>query len=146
MAAHKTPDNVLTSTAVPLRRDWKVAVGEVTEGMPPTPDEGRQLIRSLTEKVLDKVCSDPTWKQQLLEDPEAAFRAANFPEYKRLEEMRRSVLASLEGAEVRGHFDFVYDLSSSSSLDPGESTTRAGSCIKGCYQTCYFTYKVYTEY
>ncbi len=120
------------------------------EGIPPTPNEGRQLIRSLTEKVLDKACSDPTWKQQLLDDPEAAFQVANFPEYERLEEMRRSAQSSQAGADVWGQKgfggDIVYDLSSSS-LDPGESPSHpAGGCRPGCYQTCYFTYKVYTEY
>lgn len=39
-----------------------------------------QLNRGLTEKVIDRACSDPVWKQQLLEDPQAALVAANFPE------------------------------------------------------------------
>ncbi len=74
----------------------------MTEGMPPTPEEMRRLYRSLTEKILDKACSDPTWKQQLLDNTEAALRAANFPEAQRLEEMRQKEKASRE-AEVVGH-------------------------------------------
>src|SRR5919199_3193761 len=47
-------------------------------------EEHRQVSRSLTEKVFDRAASDPTWKQQLLSDPEAALREANFPEIERL--------------------------------------------------------------
>jgi hypothetical protein len=60
----------------------------MAEGMP-TQEEFWQLNRSLMEKLLDRACSDPIWKQQLLDDPEAALRAANFPEIQRLEEMRQ---------------------------------------------------------
>ncbi len=74
----------------------------MTEGMPPTPEEMRQLYRSLAEKILDKACSDPIWKQQLLDDTESALRAANFLEAQRLEEMRQKEEASRE-AEVVGH-------------------------------------------
>jgi hypothetical protein len=70
---------------------WKgKEVEDVREGMP-TPEEFRQLNRSLMEKVLDRAASDPAWKQQLLDDPEAAMRAAGFPEVQRVEEMRQSV-------------------------------------------------------
>ena len=68
----------------------------MTEGMLPTLAQTRQLHRSLTQKILDKAASDPQWKQQLIDDPEAAMRTANFPELKRVEELRQS-------AEVAGH-------------------------------------------
>ncbi len=61
----------------------------MAESMPPTPEEMRQLYRGLAEKILDKACGDPTWKQQLLDNTEAALRAADFPETQRLEEMRQ---------------------------------------------------------
>ena len=78
-----------------------------TTTMPPTTPAGeeyRLLRRSFMEKVLDKAANDPTWKQQLLDDPDAAMREANFPEAQQLEEIRLSAEASLEEAEVRGHF------------------------------------------
>lgn len=117
----------------------------MTERMPPTPEEVRQLNRDLMEKVLDKACSDPAWKQQLLDDPQAAFRAANFPEHNRFEEMRRSARSSQEGAEVRGQQRFVdtYDLSSSS-LDPGDPAGPP-PCYYGTgychtpYYTCWYS-------
>ena len=74
----------------------------MTEGMPPDFERSRQLHRSLTEKVLDRAASDPTWKQQLLDNPDAAMREANFPEVQQLEEIRLSAEASLEEAEVLG--------------------------------------------
>src|ERR687886_1712753 len=49
------------------------------------------------EKVLDKAASDATWKQRLLDDPEAAMQEANFPESQQLEELRQ------EENEVMGH-------------------------------------------
>ena len=55
------------------------------------------LQRSLMEKILDKASSEPTWKQQLLEDPEATLQEANFPEAKRIEELHQ------EEMEVSGH-------------------------------------------
>jgi hypothetical protein len=45
----------------------------MTENMPPTLEQIRQLNPSLMEKVLDKALSDPLWKQQLLDDPETAM-------------------------------------------------------------------------
>jgi hypothetical protein len=72
----------------------------MTEGMPPTLEQTRQLNRSLTEKVLDRAASDPQWKQQLLDDPEAAMRMANFPETQQLQQMQQS--AQSRGAEVTG--------------------------------------------
>ena len=85
----------------------------MTEGMPPNIEQSRQLHRSLTEKVLDRAASDPLWKQQLLDNPDAAMREANFPEVQQLEEIRLSAEASLEEAEVRGqgcpwNFTFYY--------------------------------------
>jgi hypothetical protein len=73
----------------------------MTEGMP-TQEEFRQLNRSLMEKVLDKAASDPQWKQQLLDDPDAAMRAAGFPETQRIDEVRQSAAAAQEEAEVSG--------------------------------------------
>ena len=77
----------------------------MTEGILPTLAQTRQLHRSLTEKVLDKAASDPQWKQQLIDDPEAAMRAANFPEAQQLEQMRASAGAAQEG-EVTGQHLF----------------------------------------
>ena len=54
--------------------------------------------------MLDRAASDSAWKQRLLDDPEAAMREANFPELKRIGEMRKSTWGSREeGAEVLGH-------------------------------------------
>jgi hypothetical protein len=58
--------------------------------MPSQEEEFRQLHRSLFAKVLDKAASDPAWKQQLLDDPEAALRAAGFAETQRIEELRQT--------------------------------------------------------
>src|ERR687886_789988 len=73
--------------------------------IPPTPntaqeEEYRQLSRSLTQKILDRAESDPTWKQQLLNDPDVTLREANFPELKRLDE-----ISQMSEAEVQGHLD-----------------------------------------
>ena len=62
-------------------------------------EEYRQLSRGLTEKVLDRAASNPRWKQQFLDDQQAAMREANFPEAQRLEEMSQQQ----EDAEVLGH-------------------------------------------
>jgi hypothetical protein len=60
---------------------------DITEESPPysTPEQAKQLNRSLMEKLLDRAASDPAWKQQLLEDPEAALRGANFPETQQIQ-------------------------------------------------------------
>jgi hypothetical protein len=71
----------------------------MTESRPPEFEQARQLHRMLTEKVLDKACSDPQWRQQLIEDPEMAMREANFPEAQQFLETRSP---SAE-AEVGGH-------------------------------------------
>jgi hypothetical protein len=75
----------------------------MTENIPPDFEQSRQLHQSLTEKVLDRAASDPLWKQQLLDNPNAAMQEANFPEVQMLEEIRLSAEASLEEAEVHGH-------------------------------------------
>ena len=77
----------------------------MTEGTPPTMEQTRQLNRSLTEKVLDRAASDPQWKQQLIDDPEAALREANFPELTMVgKKIRQSAADSQDAYEVRGHF------------------------------------------
>ena len=53
-----------------------------------SPEEIRQLNRSLMEKV----ASDPEWKQRLLDDPEAAMMETGFLEARQLEEMHTSLL------------------------------------------------------
>ena len=68
------------------------------EAVPAPQEEYLQLQRSLWEKMIDKAASDPHWKQQLLNEPIAALRAANFPEVQQIEELQR------EEAEVRGQF------------------------------------------
>lgn len=73
----------------------------MTEQMTLTLEQSRQLNRSLTEKVLDKAASDPAWKQQLIDDPEAAMQEANFPETRQLEQTRASLEATQDD-EVRG--------------------------------------------
>ena len=70
----------------------------MTESMPPTLVQMQNMHRDLTEKVLDKACSDPQWKQQLIEDPELAMRNANFPE---LQELQQASQPS-GGGEVQG--------------------------------------------
>jgi hypothetical protein len=73
----------------------------MTESVPPTLEQTRQLHRSLTQKVLDKAQSDPQWKQQLIDDPEAAMQAAGFPEIQQLGQMQASAWPQ-QGEEVRG--------------------------------------------
>ena len=65
---------------------------------PPTAqEEYRQVRWSLTEKILDRAASDSTWKQQLLSDPNATLREADFPELKRLAEIHQEQAAEVEG-------------------------------------------------
>ncbi len=98
-----------------------------TEQRPPeapmvTPiEEHKQLLQSLTEKVLDRAASDPEWKRRLLSDAPAAMREADFPELERLDELRQE-------EEVRGHY---IDLMS---LDAGTLDAE-----RRCrpYYTCY---------
>ncbi len=131
-----------------LRRTYESMLPSVQPPESTTPmgagHEHARLLRSLTEKILDRAATDPSWKQQLLDEPQAALRTANFPEYQRLEEMRRSGLGSQEGAEeVWGQGGFgdvsgiVYDLGGSS-LDPGPFPT---ACTPQCWnRTCIYTW------
>ena len=70
----------------------------MTESMPPTRVQMQNMHRDLTEKVLDKACSDPQWKQQLIEDPELAMRNADFPELQQLQQASQQS----GGGEVQG--------------------------------------------
>jgi hypothetical protein len=69
----------------------------MAESMLPTRVQLQKMHRALNEKVLDKACSDPRWKQQLIEDPELAMREAGFPE---LQQLRQATLAEI--ADVQG--------------------------------------------
>ena len=69
----------------------------MTESMPPTLVQMQKMHRDLTEKVLDKACSDPQWKQQLIEDPQLAMREADFPELQQLQQSSQQ-----SGGEVQG--------------------------------------------
>ncbi len=100
----------------------------MTEGMPPTYEQTRQLHRSMTEKILDRAASDPEWKQQLLDDPEAAIRAANFPEAQQLEQVR----AGAGEGEVRGQ------------ARPGTSGGGATTPPQGCPLQCTY-WTIYWE-
>jgi hypothetical protein len=73
----------------------------MTESMPPTLMQIQKMHRDLTERVLDKACSDPQWKQQFLDDPELAMRNANFPE---LQELQQA--SPQGGGEVQGQSFF----------------------------------------
>ena len=75
----------------------------MAESRPPTLEQTRQLYRSLTEKVLDKAASDPAWKQQLLDDSEAAMQEAQFPEIRQLQQIEQSAQQAREAQpEVAG--------------------------------------------
>jgi hypothetical protein len=75
----------------------------MAETMPPTLEQTRQLYRSLTEKILERAASDPEWKQQLLDDSEAAMRTANFPEIRQLQQIEQRVQQAREvETEVTG--------------------------------------------
>ena len=80
----------------------------MTEGMPLTPEQIRQLNRDLMEKVLDKAESDPEWKQRLLDDPEAAIQEAGFPETRQIRETQGSVGAEEEAEVVGQQFTHQY--------------------------------------
>jgi hypothetical protein len=71
----------------------------------PHTEEYQQLRKSLTHKILDKAASDPLWKQQLLDDPEASMWQADLPESRQLQQANERVLASVQQDEVRGHCD-----------------------------------------
>ena len=69
----------------------------MTENMSLTLVHVQEMQRDLTEKVIDKACNDPLWKQQLLEDPELAMRNADFPEIQELQQASQP-----SGGEVQG--------------------------------------------
>jgi hypothetical protein len=113
----------------------------MTESIPSNLDEEvRQLNRSLTKKVLDRAASDPAWKQQLIDDPEAAMQEANFPEPHRLEEIRQSIGSATlpEEEEVKGQIEFGHRLGSSTHVEglssgwgsayPSPPSTRYREC------------------
>ncbi len=60
------------------------AQSDITEEVWPytTLEQAKQLNRSLMEKIIDRAASDPAWKQQLLDDPEAALRGFSVPDLK----------------------------------------------------------------
>ncbi len=103
----------------------------MTESMPPTFEQFQQLNRGLTEKVLDKAASDPQWKQQLIDDPEAAVRGANFPETQQLEQWHAS--AAQQGDEVGGQ--------SGSWGGPGGGGPWGGWCPWQCGWWTYYWYR-----
>jgi hypothetical protein len=80
----------------------------MTEGIPTTLAQLQQLNRSLTERVLDKAASDPQWKQQLVEDSEAAMREANFPEVRQLRQAQASAARAGQQGQVRGQVSDTY--------------------------------------
>ena len=61
--------------------------------------------------MLDRAARDPFWKQRLIDDPDAALREADFPELKRLDEIRR--MKEEQTAEVRGHLGDLMSLGGS---------------------------------
>jgi hypothetical protein len=82
-------------------------------------EEERQLMRSLSEKVLERAANDPLWKQRLLNDAPAAMREAGFPEVERLDEIRQ------QEEEVRGHYGDLM------TLDPGLGAAGRRGCPPG---------------
>jgi hypothetical protein len=72
----------------------------MTESMPPTPEEvrqvSRQLSRRLNEQVLEQAAADPQWKQRFLDDPAAT--TAEFAEAQRLREMYETGALPAAGA------------------------------------------------
>ena len=72
----------------------------MAEGASLIAEQLRRLNRDLMEKVLDRAASDPEWRQRLLDDPEVAIQEADFPEVRRLREMRARMEA--QEAEVAG--------------------------------------------
>jgi hypothetical protein len=105
------------------------SAGDALAAPPEVEEEHVRVQRSLTEKVLDRAASDPNWKRLLLDDAEAAFREADFPEDKRLEELR-------EEAEVQG-----YILELGGPIDAG--VDAAGGCRT--YYTRYCRTYAYTR-
>jgi hypothetical protein len=58
--------------------------------------------RDLTEKVIDKVCSDPQWKQQLLEGPDLTMQNADFPELQELQQASQQSSGKAQGQSWGG--------------------------------------------
>ncbi|MDQ3834341.1 MAG: hypothetical protein M3315_12080 [Actinomycetota bacterium] len=110
----------------------------MTEGTPPIPEQSRELNRSLTEKVLDRAASDPAWRQQLLDDPQAAMRTANFPETQQLQEMRAGAGVS-GGDEVRGQ-DFEIEIQRGGREFEIEGEGHVVGGIGGRWQCVWFTW------
>ncbi len=73
----------------------------MTESAPLTLEQTRQLQRGLMEKLLDRAASDPLFKQQVLDDPEAAMR--EFPESQLIMQMQGAKQqAQAQGAAMQG--------------------------------------------
>jgi hypothetical protein len=70
----------------------------MTESMPPTQVQMQAMHRALAERVLDRACEDPQFKQQLIEDPQLAMRQANFPEAQELQQVAQ------QQSEVQGQW------------------------------------------
>ena len=112
----------------------------MTESRPPNFEQvGRQIHRSLTEKVLDKACSDPQWRQQLIDEPEVAMRESGFPEVRQILEAMQATKQAAEGtsdmaaAEVEGHSlggFAVGDSPSGGGIDYG---TMSGDFLPGSF-------------
>ena len=99
----------------------------MTEQSPPyTLEQAKQLNRTLMEKILDRAASDPTWKQQLLDDPEAALREANFPETQQYHRMQ-------EQMEVQGHISSGSDLS--------DLSLGGGGCRRWTWYCIWWTWR-----
>lgn len=91
----------------------------MTESIPPTPEQFRQLNRGLMEKVLDKAASDPVWKERFLEDSEAAIQEAGFPELRSLQRVYETAVRAQESEdEVQGQ-------------DMRRSRYRTSPCFRG---------------
>jgi hypothetical protein len=77
-------------------------IGYIMENAPLTLEQTRQLQRGLMEKLLDRAASDPQFKQQVLDDPEAAMR--EFPEAQQIMQMQgaKQQAAQSQEGEVTG--------------------------------------------
>ena len=91
-------------------------------------EEYKQLMESLTDKVLDRAASAPLWKELFLTDPQAAMREAGFLEYQRLEEIRQE-------AEVQGHYMDLMTLDPAGGAFDYYTTPRCRPYYKSTYST-----------
>ncbi len=98
MTEESTPYPILEEVAAHMVSN-KEAQRDITEEVWPytTLEQARQQNRTLMENIIDRAASDLAWKRQLLDDPDAALREANFPEIEQLQRRRQEQL------EVRGH-------------------------------------------